>query len=91
MKDVRTGSYSRMSKKCRNCIKQAVCEHKKLEKLAFIIPNKTAINKNIVESKKIHSGKAMMSDTTKSLQSISEALQLTIVQNFNQQSEKLRD
>ena len=31
------GSYSRMSKKCRNCDKKDYCNHKRLEKLAYTI------------------------------------------------------
>ena len=36
-----TGSYSRMSKRCRNCDKREYCNHKKMEMSAYIIPNKT--------------------------------------------------
>ena len=37
------GSYSRMSKKCRNCDKKDYCNHKRLEKLAYTIPRETTI------------------------------------------------
>lgn len=45
------GSYSRMSKKCRNCDKREYCNHKKMEKLAYIIPNKTTIGIDLAGGK----------------------------------------
>lgn len=45
------GSYSRMSKKCRNCDKREYCNHKKMEKLAYIMPNKTTIGIDLAAGK----------------------------------------
>lgn len=45
------GSYSRMSKKCRNCDKKDYCNHKRLEKLAYIIPRKTIIGIDLASGK----------------------------------------
>lgn len=45
------GSYSRMSKKCRNCDKKEYCNHKKMEKLAYIIPRETTIGIDLAGGK----------------------------------------
>lgn len=45
------GSYSRMAKKCRNCDKREYCDHKKIEKLAHIIPNETTIGIDLAGGK----------------------------------------
>ncbi len=45
------GSYSRMSKKCRNCDKKDCCNHKRLEKLAYIIPRETIIGIDLASGK----------------------------------------
>lgn len=45
------GSYSRMSKKCRNCDKKDYCNHKRLEKLAYIIPRETIIGIDLASGK----------------------------------------
>lgn len=45
------GSYSRMSKKCRNCDKKDYCNHKRLEKLAYIIPRETTIGIDLAGGK----------------------------------------
>lgn len=45
------GSYSRMSKKCRNCDKKDYCDHKRLEKLAYIIPRETTIGIDLASGK----------------------------------------
>lgn len=45
------GSYSRMSKKCRNCDKKDYCNHKRLEKLAYTIPRETTIGIDLASGK----------------------------------------
>lgn len=45
------GSYSRMSKKCRNCDKKDYCNHKRLEKLAYKIPRETTIGIDLASGK----------------------------------------
>lgn len=76
------GSYSRMSKKCRNCDKKDYCNHKRLEKLAYIIPRETIIGIDLAGGKDFSANAAGMVGwtATEATEALTKAMKAAAVQ-----------
>ncbi len=80
------GSYSRMSKKCRNCDKKDYCNRKRLEKLAYIIPRETTIGIDLAGGKDFSANAAGVAGWTaaEAAEALTKAMKAAAVQTKKQ-------